>query len=688
MKFSCLLATLVVPALVFSQEVTDTIQSTGNYQATVRAYEQYRAIGDVPAAINYVSRNDLNRFSNTSIVPALNATAGVRMEERSPGSYRLNIRGSSLRSPFGVRNVKVYYNDIPFTDPGGHTYLNQLGFYNIQSLEVIKGPGSSLYGAGTGGVMLINNDASLRQAGVIVDQVVGSFGTSNTNININFGSDRHRSMVNYQHQQSDGYRQHSAMRRDVLSWEATSHLSAKDKLTATFLYGDLFYQTPGALTRAEYEANPAMARPAVGFIPGSADVGASIRQRTFLAGASYRHLFNERWQSTTSLYGAFTGLENPTIRNYGRANEPHVGGRSSVTYSNTFGVTKLSWQAGAELQQGFTTIRIYDNRGGRPDTLRSDDEINNLAYFLFSQLNLEHNRWNFSLGASYNQQQLRLIHLTPLPYRQSNINFNNKLAPRLAVLYKIKPTVSLYTSLSRGFSPPTTAELYPTGSISNPNLQAEEGWNYDIGLKGNVYSPRLFVDVNAFYFRLQNTIVQRRDAAGGDYFENAGSTRQRGLEAQAWYQLFPRSATFAPSRLWMNYTYYHFRYKDFKQVTNDFSGNRLPGVAPHTVGAGADISLKKGFYTNLTYQFVDDIPLNDANSAIAESFHLLTARFGFRRSIEGRYTIDVFAGGDNLLNMRYSLGNDINGFGGRFFNAAPARNYFAGVSVGVLKRQQ
>ena len=60
------------------------------------------------------------------------------MDERSPGSYRLNIRGSSLRSPFGVRNVKIYYDGIPFTDPGGNTYLNQLGFYNIQSVEILK----------------------------------------------------------------------------------------------------------------------------------------------------------------------------------------------------------------------------------------------------------------------------------------------------------------------------------------------------------------------------------------------------------------------------------------------------------------------------------------------------------------------------------------------------------------------
>ena len=79
------------------------------------------------------------------------------MEERSPGSFRLAIRGSSLRSPFGVRNVKVYWNGIPFTDAGGNTYLNLFDFNSIANIEVIKGPGGSMYGAGTGGVVLLES---------------------------------------------------------------------------------------------------------------------------------------------------------------------------------------------------------------------------------------------------------------------------------------------------------------------------------------------------------------------------------------------------------------------------------------------------------------------------------------------------------------------------------------------------
>ena len=119
----------------------------------VKAFEQNKSSMNVPASVNVVNRHTLGLFGPTSIVQAVNTTPGIRMEERSPGSYRLNIRGSSLRSPFGVRNVKLYFNDIPITDPGGQTYLNELGYYNINSIEIIKGPASSLYGAGTGGAM-------------------------------------------------------------------------------------------------------------------------------------------------------------------------------------------------------------------------------------------------------------------------------------------------------------------------------------------------------------------------------------------------------------------------------------------------------------------------------------------------------------------------------------------------------
>ena len=205
----------------------------------INAYENNRKLIDVPAAISLVGNRELNRYDNTSIVEALNVKPGVRMDERSPGSYRINIRGSSLRSPFGVRNVKIYYNGIPFTDPGGTSYLNQLGFYNIQSLEIIKGPAGSIYGAGTGGVLLMNSDSKQFKPGVSIDYNMGSYGLQNIHVNVSLGDSNVQNSLNYQHQKADGYRENTAMKRDVVSWDVQLRKNERYLLSSHFLFGDL-----------------------------------------------------------------------------------------------------------------------------------------------------------------------------------------------------------------------------------------------------------------------------------------------------------------------------------------------------------------------------------------------------------------------------------------------------------------
>lgn len=669
--------------ILFSQQeqVEDSLR--GNLEEViVRGYEQNRRLIDVPVAENYVTWFQLSRFNNTNILYALNTTAGVKMEERSPGSYRLNIRGSSLRSPFGVRNVKIYYNNIPFTDPGGNTYLNQLGFYNFGSIEILKGPGSSLYGAGTGGVMLIESNDRQRKPGVTVDYTGGSFGLQNSNINVNAGSDTFRNVVNYQHQSSNGYREQSALQRDVFSWEASGRAGENDRITGSFFYSNLYYQTPGALTLSEYNSNPKAARPSVGVIPGSKQANAAIFEKTFLAGISYQKVFSSSWQNTSTVYGAFSRLDNPAIRNYARSNEPHFGGRTSFQYKKTFTNTaELTWHTGGEIQQGYTTARVYKNKSGKPDSLQTDDEIKLNTFFIFSQLSYLYKGWLVTGGLSLNQSQMEFTRLSNMPLTSRLLKFNNQVAPRIALLKKLGDRLSVYASWSKGFSPPTSAELLPTGSISNPNLSAEYGLNYEAGLKGYAINNLLLLDVSAFYFQLKNTIVQRRDAAGGDYYDNAGSTSQKGIELQLNYMLMQESPAIKLARLWLSYTYYNFKYKNFKQLTANFSGNKLPGVAPHTLAAGFDVQTRVGLYANITYQYSDPIALNDANTEYASSYNLLAARAGYKRSFN-KLTVDVFAGGDNLFDIKYSLGNDINGFGGRYYNAALRRNYFAGVSAG------
>jgi len=682
MKYTIIIALLSTSLIVSAQQ--DTLKQELN-EVQVKAFEQNRSLQDIPAAISYISSKQFSRFSNSSILFALNTTPGVRMEERSPGSYRLSIRGSSLRSPFGVRNVKIYYNDIPFTDPGGHTYLNQLGFYNFNSVEIIKGPGSSLYGAGTGGVMLINSMPADFRNGATVSYTGGNYGLHNILAEARFGGEGSQNVVRYQHIQSDGYREYSAMRRDAVSWDAKARVNERSELNAHFFYGDLFYQTPGALTLEEYEANPRSARPSIpiapGYaIPGSQEMNAAIYEKTFVAGATLRHNFSASLRNTTTVYGAYSQTSNPTIRNYGRSSEPHAGGRTTFGYRFNAGRSAFDWLAGGELQQGFASVRTYASVAGTPDTLQTDDELHIRQYFGFTQLTWTVQKWVVTAGLSLNKQRVSFTRFSAPPAQEYIRDFNNELAPRIAVLYKVDPSLSVYASAARGFSPPTSAELSPSGGVLNASLNAEQGWNYEIGTRGHLLSSKLYFDINAFYFNVNNTIVQRRDSLSGDYFLNAGSTNQLGVEAYLNYAL-SAPAHFLSGNIWASYSWYRFKYDQFMQVDYDFSGNLMPSVAPHTLSLGADLRTRIGLYCNITFYYSDKIALDDANSAFADAYSLLGLRIGYKKDIRSKYLIDVFAGGDNLLDETYSLGNDINGYGGRYYNVAPGRSLYAGISL-------
>ena len=321
--------------VTFSQQNSDTTKNLS--EVVVKGYEQNKQLKQTSAAINFIGQPQLERYNNTNILPALNSTPGVRMEERSPASYRMNIRGSSLRSPFGVRNVKVYFDDIPFTDAGGNTYLNQLSYYNFNSIEVIKGPGGSLYGAGTGGVILIRSQPTVWQKGFDANVVGGSYGLFGINAQARVGNDNFQNVLSYSHQNSAGYRHHTTMRRDLVNWQMKIAKGKKEELKFSVVYGDLYYQTPGALTKAEYLANPRAARPKAGAFQSADSIKAAIFQKTILGGITNKYKFSDRFDNTTTVYGDYTDLTNPTFRNYEKRTEPQWGARTFFKWNHQCG---------------------------------------------------------------------------------------------------------------------------------------------------------------------------------------------------------------------------------------------------------------------------------------------------------------------------------------------------------------
>jgi outer membrane receptor protein involved in Fe transport len=83
-------------------------------------------------------------------------------------------------------------------------------------------------------------------------------------------------------------------------------------------------------------------------------------------------------------------------------------------------------------------------------------------------------------------------------------------------------------------------ELQKSNGVVGPPLQPENGVDYELGGRGSFLNGRLFIDIDAFFFHINNAIVQRIDSNGVSYSVNAGGTNQHGIETFVSYRLVDR----------------------------------------------------------------------------------------------------------------------------------------------------
>ena len=691
---------LLLPVSLLAQPAPpDTTRAVVLPEATVTGYGQQLPLRRTAAAVGVVETAAFERFPQNALTQAVNTLPGVRLEERATASYRLSVRGSTLRSPFGVRNVKVYYEGIPLTEASGSTPLNLLDPSQLGRLEVLKGPAASMYGAGTGGAVLLQNRRPpAGQARTQVGFLAGSFGLRRYTATVESNTATGYIRAHYARQTLDGYRQNSALRRDVLALDGELRTTEKATLSLHALYSDIDYQLPGSLTQAQFRADPRQARPATPTAAGTVAQRASYVSRTLLLGATYDYRFTEHLSSRTTLYGSGSAIKTPFLIDFERNTQLGTGGRTTLSYRTALAGRMLRLQGGGELQTSFESSRNYQNRAGTPGPLRYDDEIRTLTGFAFAQADYElPTRFLLTAGASYNRLRYcvnRLTEAVTPPFTGYEVarDFRPQVSPRVALLRELTPQISAYASVSRGFSPPTEEEIRPSDGSLNTNLQAERGTSYEVGTRGTLFGNRLLFDVAAYDFQLRQIIVARSDAQGTQLFANSGNTRQRGLEVALSGWLWRKevaspvlqnagSEATTGLRAFVSYTYNHYRFGTYESGGSVYSGNRLTGTAPHTLTTGLDVSEQLGFYLSPTVNHQARIFVNDANTVAAPGYWTFGARGGWRRAF-GRWELDAFGGIDNATNRRYSLGNDLNAFGGRYFQPAPGRNYYSGAQVG------
>jgi len=673
----------------FAQKKADSLKrDTTRHlsQVTVKGYLTEQPVLSVPASVSVLTPAQLQLQPGASLVPALNTVPGVRMEERSPGSYRLSIRGSLLRSPFGVRDVKIYYDEMPLTDAGGNTYLNAIDVNSVQGIEVLKGPDGSLFGANSGGVVLISpvnryNDSSYVSGGAST----GSYGLFHQNITLQNHTGNNQLNIGEAYQTAAGYRQNSNMYRAFFQADDKLTVSQKDQLKFLGFYSDLDYETPGGLTLSQFEANPQLARLATPTIPGAIQQMAGIGQKMTYGGVVNEWHISDRIRNVLTVFGTYVDFVNPFITDYENRYEGTYGLRTYFELSSVPDPL-LNWKvnAGLEWQQTNSDINNYGNRSGVRDTAQTLDKINTNQHFFFTRFlaNID-KRWHLEAAMSLNFYDYKFRNVYP----NDELNFTDRsftpqLMPRVALSYQITNDFIWRASVSRGYSTPQTAEIRPTDHAINTGLEPEDGWNYETGFRIRNKDESMFLDASVFYYDLRNAIVPQEEANGTTYYINAGDTHQPGFELAFTDWLIRRNNADFIRGLQFNLsvTLDKFTFANYQENGVNYSGNKLTGVPEQVIVGSLQVRLPESLYVFAQYNYTSKLPLNDANSAFAAAYNLVEVKGGWEHRFN-KTRLGIYAGVDNLLNEKYSLGDDLNAVGGRYYNAAAPRNYYVGMNV-------
>lgn len=678
LSFSALTCLIVFQSFGQSNLQSDSLKTNQLDEITVNAFETKTNRLSTTATVGLLTPKSIERFSATTWTNAVNAIPGVRMEERSPGSYRFSVRGSLIRSPFGIRNVKFYWNGIPFTDAGGNTPLNSLDFGAVQSMEVIKGPGSSLYGAGTGGVVLMqsrtDNPAMNR-----VEQSVGygKYGYQSRNTTLQIGD----ISIQYGHQEQDGYRKQSGMKRDAIRFSSNSKIGEKGLLSLLGMYSDLSYQTPGGINLAQYQKDPTLARQSTPAAPGSEAQHAAIYTKFALLGGNYSLALSDNWTQSTALYLTTNDFANPFISNYEKRDEQGIGGRNIWKNISQIGEVKTNWTTGFEWQYARSAQRNYDNNGGSPGKQQTVEDVRTSNLTVFSQLEaILFKDLTATVGLSYNTSKYKYERFFALPYSKEQKTFDGIFVPRVAINKIIAKTWAVTASYSSGFSPPTLQEVRPSAGGFRRDLEAERGMNTEIGIRK--ISNRVTAEINVYHFGLKETIVRRTNEAGSEFFVNAGKTKQIGLEWNLGYDIISNPKSPVALRIWDSGTYTKYSYQNYQQADVDLSGKLIPGIPRFIQTTGVDALFRYGLSLYATYQHGSSLYLNDANTIKNTPYNQFTARASWKKSWGNHFYSELSASAEKVNAAIYSLGYDLNAFGSRYYNSAPKKNLWVGVKVG------
>lgn len=667
-----------IPVVSEQNSVKDTTALSGEIdEVTVTAFRTPYNLFNTPAPINLIAPVQLETGSALTPVEALNQVPGVLMHHGTLATNRLTIRGIGSRTPYATNKIKAYFGEIPLTSGDGETTLEDLENSSIQRVEVIKGPSSSLYGAGLGGTILFH-PKRVRSDFVRYQTTVASFDTYKNTLSAGIKQNKLDLFALGSVLNSQGFRENNATNRANITLRSGYAASDKVNIEALIKLTKMKAFIPSSIDLNTFLESPEKAAANWKGIQG---FEAYTKGQ---AGLSINIL--PTWQSKISLaaFGSFRDADEPRPFNLLLENSEYLGWRGYYQRTLDGELAKITFTSGLEFFRENYNWSTWSN--DNPDEALSDNNEKRSYENLFVQMESNFQEKLF-LSAGINGNLTRFDYIDNFQAdgdKSGKRSYKPVLSPRIGANFHISESFAVFGNASHGFSTPSFEEtLLPEGQI-NPDIKPESGWNLEAGMRADL-DNRFSATLSYYRIYIKNLLVARRTGEDAYVGVNAGKSLHPGLEAELrWAVLNPDS--FPSLVLNGNATLSNYHFQDFVDGDNDYSGNLLPGTTQTTWLLAGNFQPAKNLGIRAWHRFTGKMPVNDANTDFTDPFGISNLEINFSGNKDALH-FTIKGGVQNIFDVNYAAMLAVNApaFGTaqpRYYYPGNPRNYFVSVLLG------
>ncbi|EMM7859868.1 TPA: TonB-dependent receptor PqqU [Klebsiella pneumoniae] len=654
---------------------------------------------DTPAAVSVVNGDEMRQAApRVNLSESLGAVPGLQVQNRQnyAQDLQLSIRGFGSRSTYGVRGLRIYVDGIPATMPDGQGQTSNIDIGSVDTIEVLRGPFSALYGNSSGGVINVTSQTGTQPPTVEASSYYGSFGTWHYGMKATgaVGDGSHAGDVDYtvstNRFTTHGYRDHSGARKNLANARLGVRINDVSKLTLLLNSVDIKANDAGGLTADEWRDNPSQS-------PRGDQYNTRKNTRQTQAGLRYERQLSAQDDLSVMMYaGERETTQFQSIPRAPQLKPSHAGGVIDLTRHYQGIDTRLTHRgellvpvtltAGLDYENMSERRKGYENfvmvngapQYGEQGALRRNERnlMWNVDPYLQTQWQLT-DKLSLDAGVRYSSVWFDSndYYITPGNGDDSGDASYHKWLPAGSLKYALTDAWNVYLSAGRGFETPTINELsYRSDNQSGLNFGLKPSTNDTVEIGSKTRIGNGLFTAALFQTNTDNEIVVDSSSGGRTSYKNAGKTRRQGMELGL-DQQFGESWRLKAAWTWLDATYR-------TNVCDDAScnGNRIPGIARNMGYASFGYQPEQGWYAGSDIRYMSDIMANDENTAKAPSWTVVGLTTGYKWSY-GRMDMDLFGRIDNLFDREYVGSVIVNESNGRYYEPAPGRNYGIGLNL-------